>query len=68
VWNTNSLEPSKDPRPEKEKPLRKATTASHHQNRAGTTKDPPKMVSGAARRPSGPERTVSRRSAGHGSR
>jgi hypothetical protein len=47
VWNAYSPEPSKEPRPEKEKPSsRKATTASHnHQNnRAGTrnagAKDP----------------------------
>lgn len=35
VWKAYSAEPSKESRPEKEKPSRKAS-ASHHQNKAGT--------------------------------
>jgi hypothetical protein len=54
VWNAYSPEPRKEPRPKKEKPLRKATTVSHHQNRAGTcntAKDPQKRFQGQCRGP-----------------
>lgn len=46
VWKAYTPEPSKESRPEKEKPSRKASASHHHQNKAGT-RDTAKNPEGA---------------------